>query len=96
MATIAKLLNVDRSQERRSGANPPVASRECFSKLGRNPPTVLGDCNEDRLAGSRVWVCVLYATELNLASGVRAEGGGVGKKSSFRDNITIQIGIERF
>jgi len=66
----------------------------CFSKLDNNLPIVPGFGNEDRLAGFRVWVCVLLVLEFNPASGGRIEGGDVGEKPGFRNNIEIHAGIK--
>ena len=66
----------------------------CFSKLDNNLLTVLGDSNKDRLAGFWVWVCVLFVPELDLASGVRVEGGDMGEKPGFRNNIKVHTGIK--
>ena len=68
----------------------------CFSELDNNLPTILGVGNEDYLGSFRVRVRVSFVVELNLASGVRDEGGDVRGKSSFRGDREIYTGIRCF
>ena len=69
-----------------------------FRELDGNLPimTVMGVGNEDCVVAVECRVRSFFAAKSDLVSSVRIWGGDMGKKSNFKDELEIQVGIKLF